>query len=648
MKRTTVFKQLIINIMLPLLATLLILAYYSYVRNKELLLDTYKEKNLSIQKEIKTVLGFQDISLELVEKSMNKRLATLSQILVYEYFSNTDSIEKVGLEQIRKDLGMKQDIYVINKDGEIVNTTFLRDLHFNLYSIDEKHEQFLRSIFNSDEFIPEKLSLERTTKKLKKYTYQPTSDGNYIIELGAYSSEANRIVDAYRSHLEKLSEVGYGVVAVDLFLGRDDPVSFIRDAELMEDHVETYIKTYDDKRGRTIIEKVDGRKLHFEYVYMDRVNTDLYEGSVIRIITDRSGEARLIFNELGKLVLIFGVAMLLLGIMIYKRARAITQPIHQLEESAKKIEKGSMDTRAEVVGNNEVTTLAEHFNSMIVRLQKYYNELEQKVAERTAEVVAQKEKIEQQQKHLTDSIHYAKRIQSAILPSDLQMENSLGAHFHLYMPKDIVSGDFYWLSKREDKVLLTAADCTGHGVPGAFMSMIGASLLNKIVNENLVLQPSLVLDALRDGVINSLNKEGQEGATNDGMDMVLISLDRKAMKIEFAGANNPLYVVRNGEIVKYKGDTQPVGGGHGTGKAFANTEVEVQKGDMVYLTSDGYQDQFGGDKKLKFMVGKFKKLLVEIADLPLEKQRSILLERHLTWKGDLAQVDDILVIGIRI
>lgn len=250
--KTTVFRQLLINIMLPLFATMLILAYLNYARNRELLLEAHQEKNERIQEDIKKVLAFQDVSLESVEADLDKYLRTMSDILVNEFFANTDSIEELSLEEIRHNLGMKQDIYIINREGIIVNTTFIRDLGFNLFSIDEKHKEFLLDIFKNGKFVSEKLSLERSTKRLKKYTYQPTLDGKYIIEIGAYSQEASEIVDYYREHLEDLSDIGSEVVSVDLFLGRDDPVSLTREAELDPDHKDLYVEAFDSKSDRSV------------------------------------------------------------------------------------------------------------------------------------------------------------------------------------------------------------------------------------------------------------------------------------------------------------------------------------------------------------------------------------------------------------
>ncbi|MEQ8323411.1 MAG: SpoIIE family protein phosphatase [Vicingaceae bacterium] len=646
--KTTVFKQLISNIIFPLIIALILLAYFNYTRNRDLLLSAHQEKNERIQNEIRNILAFQDLSLEPVERDMDKYLTTMSDILVNEFFRETDSIEFISLEDIRRKLGMKQDIYIINRQGIIVNTTFVRDLNFNLFSIDEKHKEFLLSIFENGQFISEKLSLERSTRRLKKYTYQPTKDGKYIIEIGSYSSEANRIVDLYRSHLEKLSNLAPSIVSVDLFLGGEDPASFIRDAQIDPEYMDLYHEAFSEQTRINFKLEGAGKRIWCEFIYMDRENTDLYEGSIIRIITDRSGEEKLIFQELQQLMLIFGLALLILSVLVYKRAQAITSPIQHLAESAKQIERGDIDVRAQVEGRNEITSLAEHFNSMMERLANYYNELEQKVAERTAEVVAQKEEIERQKISLTDSIVYAKRIQNAMLPSSHQMEQALDDHFVIFWPKDIVSGDFYWLSQKGDKVFVTAVDCTGHGVPGAFMSMIGSSLLNKIVNENGIHQPAEVLNNMREGVFKSLNKEGQEESTNDGMDMSFVSLDMKNMELEFAGANNPLYIIRNGEMIIFKGDKQPVGAFIKEFKPFTNNTVTLEKGDMVYVFSDGFQDQFGGENKTKFMVGKFKKFLIEIGHLSTAEQKERITKAYQDWKGNLSQVDDIVIIGIRI
>lgn len=270
--------------------------------------------------------------------------------------------------------------------------------------------------------------------------------------------------------------------------------------------------------------------------------------------------------------------------------------------------------------------------------------LEQKVAERTAEVVQKSKVIEEINRDLTASIRYAERIQRAMLPR----EDSFHDTFILYMPKDIVSGDFYWMYDNGDEQFIAACDCTGHGVPGAFMSIIGHNSLNKVVREYGITRPAAILDQLNTEVVKALMQRNEE-TINDGMDLTLIAFNRKKFTLEFAGAYNPMYLVRKGEVITYKGDRFPIGmSSVEAKKTFLNREVDIQPGDIIYMCSDGYADQFGTAESKKYKSGNVKKLLSEIWNLPMDKQRERLQKEILDWKGNLPQVDDIMFIGTRI
>ena len=270
--------------------------------------------------------------------------------------------------------------------------------------------------------------------------------------------------------------------------------------------------------------------------------------------------------------------------------------------------------------------------------------LEAKVKERTAEVVQKSMEIEEKNRDITASIRYAERIQRAMLPRDDTFHDS----FVLYMPKDIVSGDFYWMYDNGDIQFTAACDCTGHGVPGAFMSIIGHNSLNKVVREYGIIQPGAILDQLNAEVVKALTQRKEE-TINDGMDLTLIAFNRKKFTLEFAGAYNPLYVVRKGELFTYKGDRFPIGmSSLEAKKNFQNQQVDIQPGDMVYMSSDGYADQFGYADAKKYKSGNVKKLLAEIWSLPINDQRERLKKEILDWKGDLSQVDDIMFLGTKI
>ncbi len=294
------------------------------------------------------------------------------------------------------------------------------------------------------------------------------------------------------------------------------------------------------------------------------------------------------------------------------------------------------------------------FKYRMMQVEKEKKILEDKVTERTEELVKEKNKvedqkaiIEQKNQDITDSIHYAQRIQKAILPTTSIIQKSLKDTFVLFRPKDIVSGDFYWFKEIEDKAIIAAVDCTGHGVPGGFMSMIGNTMLNKVVNELDLPKPSDILFNLRDGVIKSLNQGGEE--SKDGMDMSLCVFHKEKLKVEYAGAFNSLYLVRNGELIETKADKQPIGTYYSKDdKPFTNHEIDLQKGDAIYLFSDGYADQFGGPLGKKFRYKQFRELLVGISHESPENQKQILNQTIEKWMGDKKQVDDILVIGIKV
>ena len=260
----------------------------------------------------------------------------------------------------------------------------------------------------------------------------------------------------------------------------------------------------------------------------------------------------------------------------------------------------------------------------------------------------QKDLIEEKQAEITDSINYAKKIQDAMMTSSVYLKETLPKSFILFKPKDVVSGDFYWIYKdQEENIFFTVADCTGHGVPGAFMSMIGTSLLNEIIIEKGIKDTDKILGEMRSQIIKSLHQE-EEGAQKDGMDISLYKLNIKKKLVQFSGAHNSLIHISEDELYNYRGDHQPVGLLLGDKKPFTKHEVKLKKNDMLYIYSDGYQDQFGGEKGKKYMGAKFKKQLLRINKESTDKQLILLEEEFKSWTHNYEQIDDVCVMGVRI
>ncbi len=303
--------------------------------------------------------------------------------------------------------------------------------------------------------------------------------------------------------------------------------------------------------------------------------------------------------------------------------------------------------------------------------------LEEKVEERTKEVVRQKseileknheleeqnqeimsqrdllsnqnERISKQNKQIKDSIQYASRIQSAILPATSILNDLNFVHFLIYRPKDIVSGDFYWFKQIGDHLLIAVADCTGHGVPGAFMSMLGNAFLNEIVTHNDITKANEVLDRLRELIISSLKQSGEEAVTRDGMDIAFCEINLKTLSIQYAGAHNSLIIIRNNELIELHADRYPVGLYHKSLMPFNNHQFQLMKGDNLYMFTDGIFDQFGGEYGSKFMYKRLKNLLVEINQLPMESQKKEIEKNVDDWmRNEYEQIDDITMLGMRI
>ncbi|NQX98539.1 MAG: SpoIIE family protein phosphatase, partial [Flavobacteriales bacterium] len=280
--------------------------------------------------------------------------------------------------------------------------------------------------------------------------------------------------------------------------------------------------------------------------------------------------------------------------------------------------------------------------------------LEQKVVERTAELVEKQKEVEEQNEKIselyvevTDSIKYAKGLQEAILPPDEFVKKSMPNAFILYKPKDIVSGDFYWVEEKNDKVYFAAVDCTGHGVPGAFMSIVGYNALNEALRTND--DPASILDGLNKGISKTLHNNAMGSTTKDGMDLALCSYDKKTKILEYAGAYNPLYLVRDGEVNQLKADKFAIGGYfENPDQKYTNHTLQLQEKDYVYIFSDGYADQFGGPKGKKFMYKRFRDYLLALNGKKMSAQKEFLDLTLEEWKGPLEQIDDILVIGMHV
>jgi len=428
------------------------------------------------------------------------------------------------------------------------------------------------------------------------------------------------------------------------------------------------------------------------------------------------------FDDLEFVVRYLGIALLIGGILIAMfTVRSIVRPVQELKKLLTLLGKGIIPEKRINITEDEIGDMSRAMKDLVDGFKRTTNfarevgsgnfqseykplskddtlgyalltmredlhesekQLERKVEERTQEVVRQKEEIELKSNEITSSIRYAKRIQESILPAKEQVDKTLKDHFILYKPKDIVSGDFYWVGKANGKALVAAVDCTGHGVPGAFMSLIGNALLKESIMEHGKSKPADILNELNKLAAETMNQTFEESQVKDGMDIALCSIDFDTLEVEFSGAYNPLYIIRKREgdnisdstkklvehdnivlkenengcdLIEVAADKFPIGVFMGEKlKSFMNHELKLEKGDTIYIFSDGYVDQFGGPNGRKFMARRLRPLLLAIQGMSMKQQNSHLDKVIETWKKPVNgkevfdQIDDILLIGIRL
>ena len=391
------------------------------------------------------------------------------------------------------------------------------------------------------------------------------------------------------------------------------------------------------------------------------------------------------FQQLSTLLIYFMFAVILVGaISAIRTSQSIVRPVNALRSKLNNLAKGVYSVHSTRVGNDEIGDMAQAVERLITNFERtkefslnvgagnfsmqyeplsehdelgqallrmrddlasYRHEMESKVALQTREIRDQKERVTELYSDLQASIDYAQRLQETILPGTEAIREVFPDHFIFFRPKATVSGDFYWFANKGKKRMVAAADCTGHGVPGAFMSLVGHNALNqatKVYNK-----PSQVLNA-----VNRLSAQALRAHENhlvkDGMDIALVSIDTDSMELEFSGAQNPAYIMRSGELIELEGDAFSIGSYVNGEREFTHKNFTLQSGDSIYVFSDGYADQFGGPQGKKFMRKQFRQMLVEIASLDMAKQREEITRRFDQWKGEGEQLDDVLVIGVRV
>ncbi|MFN6039117.1 MAG: SpoIIE family protein phosphatase, partial [Bacteroidota bacterium] len=465
----------------------------------------------------------------------------------------------------------------------------------------------------------------------------------YLIELGFDSKQANELMKTLYEKSADISKQHPEFRKINLDACIKDMKSFMLDSSQFI----LYNKALKEKRNITEIREENGTIITDEFIFIEMKGAALYDGYILHIQSDNSEENLLLHQQLLNIVWwIIGLSLLVLILMILV-VKKIINPVINLSRKTQVISSGNLNERIAIVGSKELAELSENFNVMVERLQESYDGLEQKVKDRTAEVVHQKKLIEEKHKEITDSINYAERIQKSFLATKDHLDENLKEYFIFFQPKDVVSGDFYWSATLNNgNFVLCTADSTGHGVPGAIMSLLNITSLEKAIeNHN---SPEEILNATRKIIIERLKRDGSVDGGKDGMDASLCAYDFKKMMLQVSAAHNPVWIVRGREVIEIKPDKMPVGKHDRQDESFTQHPIPLEKGDVIYTLTDGFPDQFGGERGKKFMSKNLREMLKENSNLSMHDQYKLLEETFNNWRGDLEQIDDVTVIGVRV
>lgn len=644
--KRSILRQLLVNILVPVLLIFSIVFYLTYQYNLDKVESDIELQKKNIVEETRNLIEYYDFSMRTHEQSLIQRMQDASNEI--QWILKTQNARTVDLNALRTSLGMdtkREDIYLIDRELKIVNTTFHPDLGLDFKKLNQTFIPFFKQIFESKKFKEDRFGLEIKTGKIKKYSYQTSLDGKHIIELGFYSKSADEFKQLLLSKIRGLDKRFEAIDHVELYLGVKDIADIsITNPKLQKAYLECL-----DKEKNVIIENdnpVSKGKGFNEYVFLPVLESKLYSGYVLELGTNDLPYQNLINDLLLRFGIIFGLTLVVLTVIVYFRSRKLTKPIQQLALKTETISTDNLDQTIEITGSLELDLLSKNFNSMMQKLRLSYENLEEKVVERTQELQEQKLIVESKNHEIVESIQYARFIQQALLPLESEIQASFDAHaFVYYAPKDIIAGDFFWFEKREHLSWFAVADCTGHGVPGAMVSVLCINALYQSLALNPDQSTGVLLDHVRELVVQTLTKEAR--SVKDGMDISLACFNHKTKTLQWTGANNPLWIFRGEDILITNPDKQPVGQFDGA-KSFTTHEIQLETNDWIILFSDGYADQFGGPKNKKYKYATLKDFILAHKDKSGSELKQELKTEFENWKGNHEQTDDVCVMGIRV
>ncbi len=651
---------ILIGITITAISISLILGIYSTITINNILKSTKNDLFLELESKIK----FFDKALGLIEVDMisdgEKAIELISNKL--DNLKDLGNISPEELKKLANENGA-DEIYIIDSSGSIFNTSFEPDMNFNLLSLSDTFTNYLKSIYGKDRVYKQRLSFSTKTGEKNVYLYYSPINSNYIIEISI--NVKNYIISKY-------SEEYYNFVFKEFFTYTTDNNKYLK-------HIDIY--TLSGKSRWSLINEnkvfpydedtVNNLKNGKEYQIKDGNNLTLLQKVIFdeydfEWITNRYIEMTFDFSILYNFIrnmflfsILFSILVVIAFFTLFSRLfnKIFITKVEKIYNAITEIEKGNYEIDINIKGDDELSIIANSINNMsklvakkVKTLEEFNEELDRLVIERTSQLIEANKEVVKKNEDILDSIRYAERIQISMLPDSEIINSLIPCSFYLRMPKDIVGGDGYYLEPLRNGFYIALFDCTGHGVPGAMMSMVATVFLRRIIVDYKSSSPSAILKQLNKIIKQFLKQNKKETLSDDGLDAAVCFVNLTEKKLIYAGAHLSIYYNKNGEIIRIKGDRQSIG--YKKSKPdfnFTEHEIQIKNDSVFYLTTDGYLDQIGGEKNIPYGRKRFTKLLTDNQGESLEKQCESLKYSLKDYMGEEnPQVDDITVIGFKV
>ncbi len=671
MKKWPVKRQLYFIASVPALLVLFALMLFFYSVFERMYKENEERNKEVIASLVPSYMRISNKPIDYLHEKYNQTLKKHS-LRLREYVTDVDNPDELNLKEISNELfpddNQNLDIYLINRDGIVTNTTFSPDSGLNLFSYGTEHRSVYQQVMQVDTFWVFAPIREQHSGRFRMFTYMPDEKKRFMIELGAYTPEVDSVVAYIERNTDRIVKLYPEISDIGILYGLDKVMYLNNKVNPTELDVKMFNKAIVSKGSEAIVVSTSNFEIH--YVHVPKEELSQLAETVLVLKYDKTVYQRHLGGLLRRSMVVVALLVLIVFVLVLVNSKWMLKPINNLVGVVRSIEKGNWSVRAQSEGSSEIQFLSRRINNMADQIQESYQKLEQKVSQRTEtinlknkELEEQKHELEQQNINLNEAfqriehqkqdivagIRAAERLQRIILPKENDLFQLLNAAFIVNLPKDYVSGDFYWATELGGKAVVALGDCTGHGVSGGILSILGNEIFNKTVKAQELVEPHRILEAVDEGLKRMLNHKSTLHY-KDGMDLSVCVIDKENMVLEYATANSRMYFARNKNVEELKGDKHSIGDDviARSSSKFQKFSIELHKGDMIYLTSDGFADQFGGENNKKFTRKKLRLLLSDMSARPITLQKLMAVSQFEDWKGNNFQVDDVLMIGVRI